>query len=68
MLWVGDRPIDVEVVDYVLFLEPPTLCRSHFSINTNGQDAIIVEMVKVFGLSVGHDDLREELDHPPTCI
>ena len=47
MLWVSDRPIDVEVVDYVLFLEPPTLCDGHSHINTNGQDAIIVEMVKV---------------------
>mmetsp|Transcript_91424 Transcript_91424/g.153162 ORF Transcript_91424/g.153162 Transcript_91424/m.153162 type:complete len:279 (-) Transcript_91424:958-1794(-) len=66
MPWVGNCGVDVQLVEEVLWLIPPSLSLSKLSIHVGWHNAVIKEMIVIVRGLLGHSDGGHPLDHPPT--
>mmetsp|Transcript_53943 Transcript_53943/g.88983 ORF Transcript_53943/g.88983 Transcript_53943/m.88983 type:complete len:392 (-) Transcript_53943:605-1780(-) len=63
---VGNCRVDVELIEEILRLVPPSFSLCQLSIHMWRHDAVVKEMIVVVRGLFGHGDVGHPLDHPPT--
>lgn len=65
---MSDGGVEVELIDDVLRLPPPSFFISPLMLYKGRKDAVVVVMVERVGFRLGHGDLGQPLDHTSTNV